>query len=119
MKITKKYLHKVINEEINRALNEEPRIDTPRDAHLRGSKYSRAGRYIGAGGKEAFRRDQCKKSWKIHGQWVVGMGDCQALLDQVDDDDQAPGDQSAVEWRFETEDRVARLEARLRKAGIE
>jgi len=122
MKITKKYLQRIIGEEINEILNE---YDSPRDAHMKGSKYAGAGKFIEKGGKEAFRKKQCKKSWEIHGQWVQGMGDCADLLHTSETEHserrtpkETPTGRTTGNWQKDTEDRLDEIERRLNAAGI-
>ena len=109
MKISKEKLIEIIEEEILKILSEE-KVETPRDAYLRGSKVAGAGRFIGPGGKEAYREKQCKKHWKRWGRWLPGYEDC-ADISPVSGDTGSHRDDTQ-------DDRLDDLENRLHNAGI-
>jgi hypothetical protein len=113
--ISRKYLQRIIKEEIHKLLEEE---ESPRGAHLKGSQFAGAGKFIGRGGQAAYRKEQCKKSWKIHGQWVQGMGDCAELLARAEETQVTPSGDSASNWQATTEERLDTIERRLTAAGI-
>ena len=115
MKITKKNLVRIVKEETEAYISEQG--SDARGAHLAGSEFAGAGKYIGKGGDEAYERDKCKKSWEIHGQWVQGMDHCEKLM-AMHSDDSTPSGDSAQNWQANTEERIDSIEQRLQDAGI-
>jgi len=137
MKITKKKLIALIAEELSVLLEEQSSdedededeteeedgkggYESPRDAHVKGSKYAGAGKFIGKGGKKAFRKVQCRKSWKIHGQWVHGMQDCAKLLASDDGEEKgnSSGSANSSNQSELNSQRLDTIERRLRNANI-
>ena len=98
MKITKKYLQKLIKEETEAYISEQE-SETPRSAHIDGSEYAGAGKFIGKGGNEAYEIAKCKKSWEMNnGKWVYGMEYCEGLMADQGDDSTPSGD-TAQNWQ--------------------
>lgn len=117
MKITKKNLQKLIKEETEAYISEQE-SETPRSAHIDGSEFAGAGKYIGKGGNKAYEIAKCKKSWeRNNGKWVYGMEYCEDLVASQGDDSTPSGD-TAQNWQANTEERIDSIEQRLQDAGI-
>ena len=127
MKITRKNLVKLINQEIDQVIREftnEPDPgqrdndqSSPRAAHLAGSKYSRAGQYIGPGGELAFRKKKCQDHLEKWGDFQ-NMPECEEIMNTPDHEDGATADDAALSLKH-IDDRLADIEQRLNKAGIQ
>ena len=118
MKISKQKLIQLIKEEILNILSEDG-VETTRDAYLGGSEYAGAGKFIGPGGEEAYRAQECKEHWERWGRWLPGYEDCADMSPRSPQD---PGVGGAayrdIDRDDEQDDRLDDLETRLQTAGI-
>ena len=120
-------LIRIVKEEINNIIKEftnEPdpgqRDDdqgSPRSAYLSGSKYAGAGKYMGKGGNLAFRKKKCQGHLKKWGNFQL-MPDCEEIMNTPDEHDVATSDDAALSLS-QIDDRLADIEQRLNKAGIQ
>ncbi len=89
--------------------------ESPRSAHLAGSNYAAAGKYIGKGGNLAYERKKCQDHLKKWGDFQ-NMPACEKIMSDADVD--ATTQDAALSLK-DIDDRLDDIDQRLNQAGIQ